>query len=294
VAGFEDAAARWNGRYAADGFVFGTEPNDTLAAQAALFATGDRVLCVADGEGRNSTWLAARGCAVTAFDIAERGLAKAAALAGERGVQVDLRQASTQDWGWDDPACGAPFDAVVAVFVQFATPAQRTAMFEGFARALRPGGMLLLVGYGPLQMTYRTGGPGILEAFGQDGVGIDVREDGETFGGEDFGGAQCFNRVGQQILRVGVDLQFDPLGQSGRGGEAGEADRFLRVHGAARVGEKEVLFRIDEIKNVGERIAGAAQVGPAQCDGDDLRAAGLERVAHELVRGKLACAEEET
>ena len=163
MAGFEDAAARWNGRYAADGFVFGTEPNDTLAAQAALFATGDRVLCVADGEGRNSTWLAARGCAVTAFDIAERGLAKAAALAGERGVQVDLRQASTQDWGWDDPACGAPFDAVVAVFVQFATPAQRTAMFEGFARALRPGGMLLLVGYGPLQMTYRTGGPGILE-----------------------------------------------------------------------------------------------------------------------------------
>jgi SAM-dependent methyltransferase len=163
VVGFEDAAARWNGRYATDGFVFGTAPNDTLAAQAALFATGDRVLCVADGEGRNSTWLAARGCVVTAFDIAERGLAKAAALAGERGVRVDFRQASTEDWGWDDPACGAPFDAVVAVFVQFATPAQRAAMFEGFARALRPGGVLLLVGYGPLQMTYRTGGPGILE-----------------------------------------------------------------------------------------------------------------------------------
>ncbi len=162
MAGFEDAAARWNGRYAADGFVFGTAPNDTLAAQAALFADGDRVLCVADGEGRNSTWLAARGCAVTAFDIAERGLAKAATLAGERGVRVDFRQASTDAWGWDDPACGAPFDAVVAVFVQFATPAQRAAMFEGFRRALRPGGVLLLVGYGPLQMDYRTGGPGIL------------------------------------------------------------------------------------------------------------------------------------
>jgi SAM-dependent methyltransferase len=163
VAGFEDAAARWNGRYAADGFLFGTAPNDALAAQAALFAPGDRVLCVADGEGRNATWLAGRGCAVTAFDISEVGLRKAAALAAERGVRVDARLASIDAWGWDDAASGAPFDAVVAVFVQFATPSQRAAMFEGFARALRPGGVLLLVGYGPLQMTYRTGGPGILE-----------------------------------------------------------------------------------------------------------------------------------
>ena len=163
MAGFEDAAARWNGRYAAEGFLFGTAPNDVLAAQAALFAPGDRVLCVADGEGRNATWLAGRSCAVTAFDISEVGLRKAAALATERGVAVDARLASVDTWGWDDPASGAPFDAVVAVFVQFATPSQRAAMFEGFARALRPGGVLLLVGYGPLQMTYRTGGPGILE-----------------------------------------------------------------------------------------------------------------------------------
>jgi SAM-dependent methyltransferase len=163
LAAFEDAAARWNGRYAAHGYLFGTAPNDALSARADLFRVGDRVLCVADGEGRNSTWLAQRGCVVTAFDLSEVGLRKAAALAAERGVAVDLRRASIDDWRWDEPGSGAPFDALVAVFVQFASPAQRTAMFEGFARALRPGGLLLLVGYGPLQMEYRTGGPGILE-----------------------------------------------------------------------------------------------------------------------------------
>ncbi|MFO0461789.1 MAG: SAM-dependent methyltransferase, partial [Burkholderiales bacterium] len=77
MAGFEDAAARWNGRYGAPGWLFGTEPNDTLAARADLFAPGDRVLCVADGEGRNSTWLAARGCRVVAFDLSEVALRKA-------------------------------------------------------------------------------------------------------------------------------------------------------------------------------------------------------------------------
>ena len=163
MARFADAVARWNGRYAAEGWLFGTAPNTTLAARADSFAAGDRVLCVADGEGRNSTWLAARGCSVTAFDVSEVGLRKAQSLALDRGVSVDFRQAGVDDWDWPAPASGAPFDAVVAVFVQFASPTQRAAMFEGFRAALRPGGLLLLVGYGPRQMDYRTGGPGILE-----------------------------------------------------------------------------------------------------------------------------------
>ena len=163
MAGFEDAAVRWNGRYAAEGWLFGTAPNDTLAAHAALFGAGDRVLCVADGEGRNSTWLATLGCRVVAFDVSEVALRKSAALAAERGVAVERRLSGVDDWPWSPADGEPPFDAIVAVFVQFATPSQRTAMFEGFARVLRPGGVLLLVGYGPLQMTYRTGGPGIPE-----------------------------------------------------------------------------------------------------------------------------------
>jgi SAM-dependent methyltransferase len=161
MSGFEDAAARWNARYAADGFLFGTDPNDSLAAHASAFGPADRVLCVADGEGRNSTWLAARGCRVTAFDLSEVALAKARALAAERGVDVDFRPGSVDGWSWDPTTPAQAYDAIVAVFVQFATPAQRAAMFEGFGRALRPGGLLLLVGYGPLQLEYRTGGPGI-------------------------------------------------------------------------------------------------------------------------------------
>jgi SAM-dependent methyltransferase len=152
--------ARWNERYAAEGWLFGTEPNDSLAARADCFAPGDRVLCVADGEGRNSTWLAARGCTVTAFDLSRsrsRRRARSPPSAASRSI-CGCRPSTT---GYGPP--GEAYDAVVAVFVQFATPVQRAAMFEGFARALRPGGLLLLVGYGPLQLDYRTGGPGIAE-----------------------------------------------------------------------------------------------------------------------------------
>jgi ubiquinone/menaquinone biosynthesis C-methylase UbiE len=146
---------RWNARFAADGFVFGTEPNAFLASERARLAPGMSALCVADGEGRNSVWLAKQGLEVTAFDFSPVGLAKAMKLAQQNGVKVDYRQADVNEWDWD----AAQYDVVVAIFVQFTPPVQRSRMFEGMIRALKPGGLLILQGYRPEQLRYATGGP---------------------------------------------------------------------------------------------------------------------------------------
>ena len=160
---YADPAATWNERYGRADYHFGTEPNAWLARHAHVWAPGKRVLCVADGEGRNGVWLAQRGLRVEAFDVAEVGLAKARRLAAERGVSVDLVQADVDGYAWPDaPAAGAEdrrFDGVAAIFVQFAHPALRARMFERIVRALRPGGRLVLQGYTPKQLEYRTGGP---------------------------------------------------------------------------------------------------------------------------------------
>lgn len=146
---------RWNARFAADGFVFGTDPNAFLASQRERLAPGMSALCVADGEGRNSVWLARQGLEVTAFDFSPVGLAKAMKLALQNGVKVDYRQADVNDWDWD----AARYDVVVAIFVQFTPPAERSRMFAGMIRALKPGGLLILQGYRPEQLRYATGGP---------------------------------------------------------------------------------------------------------------------------------------
>jgi len=67
---FPDAADMWNKRFRTDDYIFGTEPNEWLREQASVWQRGQRVLCVADGEGRNSVWLAAQGLRVDAFDLA--------------------------------------------------------------------------------------------------------------------------------------------------------------------------------------------------------------------------------
>jgi len=145
----------WNERYAAPGFLFGTEPAVFLKAQSVHFVPGAKVLAVADGEGRNSTYLAACGLSVTAMDSSEVAVEKARALAAERGVSVDFRIADTRTWDWAPET----FDMVVAIFIQFAPPADRAMIFAGMKRTLKPGGTLLLHGYRPEQVDYATGGP---------------------------------------------------------------------------------------------------------------------------------------
>ncbi|MFO1330371.1 MAG: class I SAM-dependent methyltransferase [Rubrivivax sp.] len=153
--GFADARETWNRRFQAEGFLFGTEPNAWLREHASVWSPGQRVLCVADGEGRNSVWLAQQGLRVDAFDLSEVGVAKARALAAARDVAVDYAVADVGRLDWPDGV----YDGIAAIFVQFADPALRARLFQGMARALKPGGTLVLQGYTPKQLDYRTGGP---------------------------------------------------------------------------------------------------------------------------------------
>ena len=155
---FTDPAGTWNRRFETEGFLFGSEPNEWLREHAGVWAPGQRVLSVADGEGRNSVWLARRRLVVDAFDIAEVGVAKARRLAADAGVSVNFAVADVDGFSWPEAA----YDGVAAIFVQFADPPLRQRMFERIVRSLRPGGTLVLQGYTPKQLEYRTGGPPIL------------------------------------------------------------------------------------------------------------------------------------
>ncbi len=152
---FTDAADTWNRRFEDEAYLFGTEPNTWLREHADAWQPGQRVLCVADGEGRNSVWLAGRGLMLDAFDIASIGVAKARRLAAEKGVSVNFSVSDCDAYPWPLDT----YDGVAAVFVQFADPAMRARLFANIKRCLKPGGTLVLQGYTPRQLDYKTGGP---------------------------------------------------------------------------------------------------------------------------------------
>jgi len=155
-AGFADARDTWNARFSQPGLHYGDQPNAFLVRESARIAPRSRILSVADGEGRNGIWLAAQGHEVTAFDISPVAVDKARKWAAERGVVVGFHVAAVDEWDWTPDA----FDAVVAIFVQFADPPMRQRLFSGMWQTLRPGGLLLVQGYTVEQLALGTGGPG--------------------------------------------------------------------------------------------------------------------------------------
>jgi SAM-dependent methyltransferase len=147
----------WNARYAGAGYSYGTEPNEFLVQclpQLSALGRGAAVLCLADGEGRNGVWLARQGFAVTSIDIAEAGLRKARALAGQMGVALQTRQADVT--AFDPESQG--WDAIVSIFLHLPGKPRRALHGRCFD-ALRPGGLFIFEAYSPEQLAYGTGGP---------------------------------------------------------------------------------------------------------------------------------------
>lgn len=150
---------RWEKRFSVPDYVFGTEPNAFLKSQAGVLPKSGPALAVADGEGRNGVWLAERGLDVLSIDWSPTALGKAQALARRRGVTLRAEQCDLVRWQWPI----AQFDVIAAIFIQFLTPHERHQVFIGMRNALKPGGLLLIEGYRPEQLNYKTGGPSQVE-----------------------------------------------------------------------------------------------------------------------------------
>jgi len=146
----------WEERYSAcDNFLFGTEPAVFLTENPGWLRPGLSALCVADGEGRNSVYMAGCGLEITAFELSPTAVARGQALARERNVSLSFNVSDWQSWDWE----GAGFDLVAAIFIQFAGPAERLRQFANLKSAVKPGGVLMLHGYRPEQVALGTGGP---------------------------------------------------------------------------------------------------------------------------------------
>lgn len=142
----------WNERYAADEYAYGIEANDFLKEHR--FRKNGKILCLAEGEGRNAVYLAQQGYQVTCVDFSQEGVNKTNSLAKIKSVDVnavcvDLNEYELGEDQWD---------GIVIIFGHF-PPELRKKVHGNLYKALKSGGQLVMESYHKEQLNFKTGGP---------------------------------------------------------------------------------------------------------------------------------------
>ena len=145
----------WDERFSIEDYLFGAEPAQALVRlEHYLIPQGD-TLVIADGEGRNSVYLASRGFRVTASDSSTVANVKAKALAANQNVEVNYQVEDFFDIDWS----AEQYDNIVGIFFQFIPPDKIKQVLTALRTAIKKGGTLLIHGYTPQQIELATGGP---------------------------------------------------------------------------------------------------------------------------------------
>jgi SAM-dependent methyltransferase len=147
----------WDERFDTPEYIYGTQPNDFLVSVANEIPPS-KVLCLADGEGRNGVYLASLGYDVTAVDQSAVGLAKAQKLAIAKQVSITTIQANLADFVIEPEA----WDGIVSIYCHLLSPL-RNKVYPQIIRGLKPNGVFIFEGFAPEQLQYNTGGPNDLD-----------------------------------------------------------------------------------------------------------------------------------
>ena len=160
-----DHKAFWAERYQSVGndLLFGREASEFLIERKSIFKAQQSALMIADGEGRNSVWLAKQGLKVTASDICEVAINRAMKLAAESNVDIKFVECNILTDEWSTKCDQDSFDWVIGIFIQFANTEERPKLFSVMKAMTKPNGRILLLGYTKKQLEYKTGGPSAIE-----------------------------------------------------------------------------------------------------------------------------------
>ena len=132
----------WDQRYSNEEFAYGTEPNDFLKSEFAQIPKGGKVLCLAEGEGRNAVFLAKQGYQVTAVDQSPVGLVKAKNFAAQNGVEISTIVADLNDYDLGENT----WDGIVSIAAHV-PPFLRKQLHTQVVKSLKSNGVFILEAY---------------------------------------------------------------------------------------------------------------------------------------------------
>lgn len=132
----------WDQRYSEAGFAYGTTANEFLTSVYSHIPVQGKVLCLAEGEGRNAVFLAQQGYSVTAVDQSAVGLQKSSQLAELKGVSLNTVVADLAEYEFGQQQ----WDGIVSIAAHVPSWLRRV-VHDQVVQSLKPGGVFILEAY---------------------------------------------------------------------------------------------------------------------------------------------------
>ena len=164
---------KWDDRYRAEQYAYGTQPNLFLKQEIQKLPAG-AILFGAEGEGRNAVYATTLGWKVSAFDISHEGKRKAQELARRNDVSIDYQVGLLPELIFLEE----PFDAIALIYAHF-PPAIRSAYHALLDKKLKVGGTLIFEAFGKNHLAFRAqnvkvgGPPDLASLFSTDEIQSD-------------------------------------------------------------------------------------------------------------------------
>ncbi|MFU0762169.1 methyltransferase domain-containing protein [Staphylococcus pasteuri] len=146
----------WNEKFDSESYIYGKEANlfikNNFQKQS---QNSEKILLLAEGEGRNAIYLAKLGYDVTTFDTSQTGIHKQYQLASEKNVKI---KANYGDITKSNLVPQSYFDYSINIFGHVFKEGKQK-MFTNLIQSLVIGGHSFFEFYSKEQLLYDTGGP---------------------------------------------------------------------------------------------------------------------------------------
>ncbi len=143
----------WNEKFAKDGYLYGTNPNEFLASKLNLFKKDSKLLCLGEGEGRNAIFFAKNAFKVKALDASNIGLEKLQKRAKEQKLDINTLCIDLNHWQSDEK-----YDVIVASYLHMYKN-EREELFLKIENSLNTKGYFIAEFFSQNQLAYNSGGP---------------------------------------------------------------------------------------------------------------------------------------
>lgn len=148
--------SHWDEKFNSDEYIYGKEPN---AFVKAIFQNKtenhEKVVLLAEGEGRNAIYLAQLGYKVTTYDMSQVGMKKQLQLANDANVDIEANYGDITE---TNLISQSSFDYSINIFGHVPDDGKQE-MFNNLIQSLVSGGHSYFEFYSKEQLAYGTGGP---------------------------------------------------------------------------------------------------------------------------------------